>query len=219
MMKLIENKLIDDVLNGDQNSALSHYKKLISTYECTTNTGCKLRSLKSYLICINCILYKLCDENEVLKKEIFEKRNSFIVEIDNTNSFKCLYNLGKEIISFYININKDKYSHTSHPIVNQALHYIHSNLDKNLTLEEVAKEIHISKSHLCNLFPIYVKSSFSCYVNNTKIEYGKKLLSNTSKSLVDIAFECGFNSQSYFCSTFKKFERITPLQYRKKILK
>ena len=42
----------------------------------------------------------------------------------------------------------------------------------------------------------------------------KNLLLTTDKSLVDIASECGFSSQSYFNYAFKKAEKITPNQYR-----
>ncbi len=218
-MKTLENKLINSVLNGNEKQTIIYYKKLINTYENNLIRCCnRIRSLKNYLLSMNSILYTSCDKNRISYKDIFEKRNAFMFEIERKNNLEDVYNLGKEIILFYAGINQNKYSYTSNQIVNQALNYIHNNLDKNLNLEKVAKEIHISKSHLCNLFPIYLKSSFSNYVNKTKIEHGKSLLEQSSKSLVDVAFECGFNSQSYFCSTFKKIEGITPLQYKKNCL-
>lgn len=218
-MKTLENKLINSVLHGNEKEAIIYYKKLINTYENNLIRCCnRIRSLKNYLISINSILYTSSNENLVSYKNIFEKRNSFIFDLEKKNTIETVYNLGKEIILFYTSIHQNKHSYTSNQIVNQALNYIHSNISRDLNLEEVAKKIHISKSHLCNLFPIYLKSSFSNYVNNAKIEYGKKLLSETTKSLADIAFECGFNSQSYFCSTFKKIEGITPLQYKKNCL-
>lgn len=206
-------------MSGNEKQAIVDFNKSIHKHTLTRKNGCKLRSLKSYLICINCILYNMCIKDENSIDKIFEKRNDFIFEIDKKFNFESLHQLGIEIIIFYTCLNKDNFSITGHEAVNQALNYIHNNLDRDLTLDEVSREVHISKSHLCNLFPIHLKSSFSFYVNKAKIEYGKTLLKESNKALIDIAFECGFNSQSYFCSTFKKLEGMTPLQYKKKFHK
>lgn len=216
-MKSIESNLINTVMSGNEKQSLIIYKKLINKHGNVQASGCKLRSFKSYLICINCILYNMCQKDKTSVDEIFEKRNHFIVEIDKKCYFESLYELGREIVLFYARLNKDNYSITTHPVVNQALNFIHNNLDKDLTLEQVAREVHISKSYLCSLFPIHLNSSFSFYMIKVKVEYGKKLLAETHKSLLDIAFECGFNSQSYFCSTFKKTVGMTPLQYKKSL--
>lgn len=213
-LRKFENKLLDSARKGNKKQVLIDYKTLMCKYENTPKYYCSLRSLKSYLICINCILYNLCDKDKIMEESIFEKRNEFIFEIDKKTNFESLYNLGKEFILFYTDINVGKYSSTSNQIVNQALRYIHCNISKNLTLDEVAKEVHISKSHLSRLFLIHTKSSFSNYINKARIEYAKVLLQETSKPLVDIAFECGFNSQSYFCSTFKRIEGMSPLNYK-----
>ena len=217
-MKSLESKLIDSVLNGNKKYALIDYSNLIHKHNKDSRGRCRLRSLKSYLICINSILYNISADDESLNDGVYKKRNTFIFELDQNSNPESIYNLGKEIILYYSDLYKDKYSLTCNTIVNQALNYIHNNLNKNLSLEEVANEIHISKSHLCNLFPSYLNCSFSNYINKAKVEYGKKLLRESSKSLLDIAFECGFNSQSYFCSTFRKIEGITPLQYKKKVV-
>lgn len=213
-LKKLENKLMDSVRRGSKKEALIDYKKLICKYENSPQYYCSLRSFKSYLICINCILYNSCDENKISKENIFEKRNDFIFKIDKKTSFESLYTLGKDFILFYTHTNRSKYSYTQHEIVNQALKYIHCNLNRNLTLNKVAREVHISKSHLSRLFLIHTNSSFSNYISKVRIDYAKILLRETSKALVDVAFECGFNSQSYFCSTFKRVEGISPLNYK-----
>lgn len=47
-----------------------------------------------------------------------------------------------------------------------------------------------------------------------KISLAKQLLDNTDKSIIEIAMECGMDSDSYFCTLFKKATGQTPLQYR-----
>lgn len=213
-MKKFENKLIDSVAKGNKKQVLIDYKKLISEYRDRPEYYCSLRALKSYLICINCILYNSCDKNKISKECIFEKRNEFIFELDKKTDFESLCNFGKELILFYADININKYSYTSNDILNKALRYIHCNLSENLTLKKVAKEVHISNNHLSRLFLIHTKSSFTDYIRKVRIKHAKILLKETSKPLIDIAFECGFNSQSYFCSTFKRIEGMSPLNYK-----
>lgn len=214
-MERMENRLIEAVMNGNKKEVLNYYEKFINKYKKGLNYDMDFISLKNYLICLNCILYRLSYENIHLKENIFKKRNQFIADIDEEDSFESLSNLGEKILMFYTKINRDKYFYTSNEIVNKALNYIHNNLNEDLSLEDLAKEVHISKNHLCNLFSLHTGTSFSEYINKVKIEYGKKLLKETTKPLVDIAFECGFNSQSYFCSVFKKVEGMTPLEYKK----
>lgn len=55
-------------------------------------------------------------------------------------------------------------------------------------------------------------------MNGLRIDNAKYLLRYTNISILDISFKCGFNSQSYFCSTFKKQTGYTPSEYRVMIL-
>ncbi|MBW2096979.1 MAG: helix-turn-helix transcriptional regulator, partial [Deltaproteobacteria bacterium] len=52
--------------------------------------------------------------------------------------------------------------------------------------------------------------NFTEYLIHFRIEKAKELLLNTSKNISEIAYEVGFNSQSYFGYLFKKCEKISP---------
>ena len=85
------------------------------------------------------------------------------------------------------------------------------------TLEDVAKSV--------NLSPIYFHKLFSQTTGQTPYEYllenhlhiAKDLLLCSNKSFTEIAFECGFTSQSYFNYVFKKQVGVTPKQYKKNV--
>jgi YesN/AraC family two-component response regulator len=217
-MMLLEDDLIREINCKNKNKAIVCYRELFNDFKkYDFGNGCCFKSIKNHLICLNCILYKNACTNSACKKSVYEKRNSFIKEIEKRTSPEQLYSLGEEIIIFYMNIINSRYVYTKHPIINAALAYIHNHINESLTLKKVAEEIHVSKSHLSNLFPKYIGYSFSYYISKVKVDKSKLLLKNTSLSLLDIAFECGFNSQSYFCYTFKKVEGITPKQYRTKM--
>lgn len=215
-MKYLEENLIENTLLGNKEEALLNYMALLSTFQDCFSELCKMRSLKNYLVCLNCLLYRSCLEDRAFEEMLLDKRNEFVVEIDKCQHIGALHLLGKEIILFYVNLNIDTYSSTSNPVVNKALAYVHLNFSEDITLEQVANHVHISQGHLSNLFLLHTECSFSNYLNRLRIDTGKKLLTRSDHPLMDIAFMCGFNSQSYFCSMFKKIESMSPLQYRNK---
>ena len=86
----------------------------------------------------------------------------------------------------------------------------------NLTLPMLAKRLGVSVPYLSQLLNDNVKSSFADYVNSLRIEEAKNLLISEQRLTMElIAERCGFNSQSTFYSTFKKFTEKTPAKYRK----
>jgi len=91
-------------------------------------------------------------------------------------------------------------------------------LECNLTLAELAAYLGLKERHLSEYINSYCHTTFQDYVNRFRIEEAKKLLTeNTSnrKSILEIAFEAGFNSKSTFNYTFRKHTRTTPSNYRK----
>ena len=93
--------------------------------------------------------------------------------------------------------------------------YIESNFCKDITLEKLAAEFYISKFYLTREYKkIYGKTIFR-HIITCRINYGKKLLRFSDKSVDEIAHLCGFNDQSYFVRQFKKAENVTCFAYRK----
>lgn len=95
------------------------------------------------------------------------------------------------------------------------LEYIHKNYSDNISLEDIASSIHISKSECCRSFKKYLKNSPFQYLMQYRIIEASKLLQNTNKAITEIMNSVGFNDPSYFTRTFKRFTGYTPSQYRK----
>jgi AraC-like DNA-binding protein len=53
------------------------------------------------------------------------------------------------------------------------------------------------------------------YVNTYRVEKAKELLATTDGPVADLAYQLGWASSNYFCTVFKKYTGVTPLQYRK----
>ena len=61
-----------------------------------------------------------------------------------------------------------------------------------------------SREHICRSFKKYYSITVAQYLNDLKINYASNLIINTNKPIVDICFECGFQSMSYFYRVFKQ---------------
>ena len=93
--------------------------------------------------------------------------------------------------------------------------YMTANSAENLTLESMARRAMLSESHFSRLFKSTTSIGFKEYLNMLRVREAQRLLLNTSASVCEIAFSCGFNDSNYFSNSFKKITGITPLEYRK----
>lgn len=96
----------------------------------------------------------------------------------------------------------------------EILAYLHSHYAENVTLEQIAAHVHLSKGECCRLF----KSTYGCSIINHLVDYRLQesilLLSDLSLSVSRIAELCGFNSTSYYIKRFRERVGISPLRYR-----
>ncbi len=215
-MVSLEDKLLHFINTEAEEDAQKIYKQMVKTIKSKDlEPQAKLRYMKNYLISLNSIIYMNCRKGLICMKRLTDIRNSAMKQIEEQATFEDVVLVGKKMINQYQTFIHDQLCQINNPIINDALAYIKNNLDKELSLEEVANAIHVSKSHLSNLFSKCIGNSFSHHVNKLKIEKAKELLTKTKLSIMDITVECGFNSQSYFSRVFSGFEGMTPNQYRK----
>lgn len=91
---------------------------------------------------------------------------------------------------------------------------IDANLDRGLTLEDLADAAGISRSHFARLFRAEVGVSPHRYQSQQRVNVAKRLLRETSMGLVDISMELGFCSQSHFTQVFHSHVGMPPRKYR-----
>lgn len=100
------------------------------------------------------------------------------------------------------------------PAVMQAIITVKHNLDKKITLENVASMVHLNTSYFSYLFHKEIGQSFTKYVNEQKNKFACELLKETSLNISEAAYRTGFPSVQTFSKFFKGINGITPSQYR-----
>ncbi|HEY8732979.1 MAG TPA: AraC family transcriptional regulator, partial [Puia sp.] len=102
-------------------------------------------------------------------------------------------------------------------VVNKARMILRSNMNQNISIEKVAEELQVSYSWLRKAFKLFTGIAPGQYLLQLKIDHGKKLLSDHTKSIKEIAFELGFESAFYFSKLFKVKTGLSPDLFRKKL--
>ena len=99
-------------------------------------------------------------------------------------------------------------------VIFQAVNYIRRHYASHLSLDEVARHVHLNASYLSRVFKEEMGMNFVSYVNNLRVETAKRLLLDSTVPLLEVAGMVGFEEQSYFTKVFKRITGITPGKYR-----
>lgn len=98
----------------------------------------------------------------------------------------------------------------------QILTYIHSHYQEKITLEDIAREIHICSSECCRFFKRHMKESLFDYLLDYRIEQTLPLLAKGELSVTECAQRSGFSSSAYFSKVFRQRMGYTPREYQKR---
>jgi AraC family transcriptional regulator len=99
--------------------------------------------------------------------------------------------------------------------LSEALTWIEANLDAPLTLEAIAGRTGLSPYHFSRLFTAHVGVSVMAHVRARKLTMAtRRLRADPGLRLIDLAFDCGFESQAAFTRAFKRVHGVAPGRFR-----
>ena len=103
-------------------------------------------------------------------------------------------------------------------LLNKVSRYVRANLNREITLKDLAKSVAMSESKFARSFKARTGITPYQYVLKERLEVAKDMLRyQANMSLLEIADATGFSSQSHFSTVFKKSTSITPLKYRRQL--
>lgn len=98
--------------------------------------------------------------------------------------------------------------------VERAIRHIEANLAEPISLDRLAAHAGISPFHLSRSFRRITGLGIKGYLQERRLRQACRLLADTRKPLAEIAYDCGFSSQSRMTTVFRKLLDTTPLAYR-----
>lgn len=171
----------------------------------------------------------LCDFHQSLTKTFFlfsHKQNinimSLFTDEYNYNNYMSSFqdiNSLKEGISFIINaISNASDEENSKDNIQSAIDYIIANISSDISVKDVADYVHFTPEYFSKLFKKETGENVKNYIRRIKIDAAKDLLGNPKIPVNIIAAELGYSNYSHFTQMFRKYENVTPTEYRKQVL-
>lgn len=103
-----------------------------------------------------------------------------------------------------------------HERINMVFSFLSTNFRNEVSLVQISSVAHMTPNSFCRYFRQRTGKTFSCFLNEIRIEYAGRLIAGSHEAFWRIAVQSGFNSISYFNRQFKRITGLTPLVYRKK---
>lgn len=149
---------------------------------------------------------------------------NIVTEIKSDNSFKSA-GIKAELLRFMVYLTRNYSSpqdmssvkYNSNECIRLAIGYIHAHINNKLSLDSVADEIGLSKFYFSREFKKTTGLTVVEYINTMRCRNAKKLLQKNEYTIHEIALKCGFENDSYFTKTFKKYTGQLPSYYTKAI--
>ncbi|GAB3993860.1 AraC family transcriptional regulator [Spirosoma daeguense] len=99
--------------------------------------------------------------------------------------------------------------------INRIYAYSIANFQRKISLEEIANVASLSVNSFCRYFKLRSRKSYSQFLLELRVHHACKLLIDSTLSISQICFECGFNQSSGFNKYFRQIMGKSPMQYRK----
>ena len=98
-----------------------------------------------------------------------------------------------------------------------SIDYIYSNYQNEITRDSLADNVGLSPAYFGKQFKIYTGKKISDYINELRVQKAVELLTATDKSVIEIAFDSGFESLRTFYRAFYNTLGTTAIKYRENI--
>jgi len=129
--------------------------------------------------------------------------------------YKKIIEEKNEIIKLHKPLNIENYSDNE---AKKVFNFLKNNYNsQNLSLKMINKETGISEFKIPIIIKKYCKLSFKQYLNLIRLEESKRLLKETDRQIIEIAFYVGYNNVTHFNRVFKEYFKISPIEFRKNI--
>lgn len=166
-------------------------------------------------------LLKILSPEVVAKTQIFDLFKKIEAEALNKNEFTGHIILGyilqimsiasiaeKEQTQSLIPTISNEYKKFAQ-YINETTQYINANVDKKISIDDIANNVHISRSYLQHIFKKCVGISLSDYIFNQKMHCAKFMIAD-GKTFQEIAGALGYKYYSTFSADYKKMFGVSP---------
>jgi two-component system response regulator YesN len=210
-MERFEKPLIELIRKEDLLSAMDYIHSLIASY---SKESVSPKALKRFILKSISEIYETYNYIFEYTKiySTYEEIHDVIQSASHADSFIHLISGWFKVVIEAIILSR---GNSSNYIVNEAIYFVEQNYSNDISLDDVAKAINLSKQYVCMVFKKTTGENLSHFINNMRIEKAKQLLLNPEFSNKDIYEAVGFSNPQYFSRVFKKVTGMTTSEFKR----
>jgi AraC-like DNA-binding protein len=214
-----EKRILQFIKEGRKEEFINHFK--LENQDNQVGILAKksqLRNKKNLAITVITLGTRAAMEGGLQEETAYTLSDLYIQNIEELNDSASVEHYMVEALSdFADRVRKNRQSKYSKPI-NHCINYIFNHLYEPTTIVNLAELNNMHPNYLSSLFKKEVGVSLPEYIQRSKIDEAKSLLTFSDYSILKISSLLNYNDQSHFTKTFKKFTGITPKQYKNQTL-
>lgn len=210
-----ELKLFSCVQQGDISKLIEEMGKIKATIVAGIMSSDSVMQYKYMAVSTITLAARYAIQGGLNEKFAYDFSDKFIMTVDSmTSSDEIINFLAGEIVKLTNMVKDSKQNPKQTPYVKKCISYINNNLNKRLSVNELANICGVSASHLSQIFKNEMGESVSVYIAKQKCEKAKTLIKQGMENK-NIALILGYSSASHFTTAFKKLTNMTPSEYYK----
>jgi two-component system response regulator YesN len=144
-------------------------------------------------------------------RELPEQLTHQTIELSNHMETQLIKLLEQIMSSYHESISEDKSAY-----IKRSIAYIQENLDKNVSLLQVSKFVHLHPNHFSEIFKRETGMTYIEFVKRERIHKAILILNETPAKISEVANQVGYEDIKYFSQLFKKYTGKTPSEFRQK---
>ena len=114
----------------------------------------------------------------------------------------------------FIQLNYNMNAAAEDPRINKVVEYLNKNYQQQVRLSDVASLVSMSEPSFCRFIKQRTSKNFVDFLTDIRMGFAIRLLIDSTQSVADIGYACGFNNLSNFNRTFKKKKEMPPSEFR-----
>ena len=209
-----ENKLLNAIAQGLVHKAEMFFSNGKPSNMLESRITDKLRNAKNFLIVFNTLARKAVEQGGVHPIYIDSVSSDFAIKIEACQSTSDCDDLFFSIARKYSRLVQKHSQKNYSLLVQKVITCIDTDITADLSLKTQAKLLNVNPSYLSSLFKKETGVTLTDYVNKKRVERAKQLLKAGNTQIQTVAQNCGILDVNYFTKIFKKYEGITPKEYR-----
>lgn len=209
----LQEKLIDAIKSQDREKAFDMLEALFTEHFNNASNSVDYVKYVSYQIASSIyksvlVLGATYNDGKINEYQLFclIKNANHIIDVK-----LALHNFVDESIKMLEELSQCRYSE----LIQQAVEFIEQNYTRDISLDDIARNVHLSPNYLSNVFRRERGDTIFNFITALRMKRAAELLATTDMPVKEIANNVGYNNVQSFIRFFKKHFAFTPNQFRK----